>query len=251
MAAQKPHIIAGIPLYKSILTKAACQQALFGCCIVLVLTAIAFLIAKGSLEQRVLAQLSSIVAAKEDLIEQSFQSDRERAALLASRSEMRTILVGAAGSPTLEKVLRQLHEEDVPAVGMTIWDRAEHPRATAGVQVDLPSVLTDRSVLEPLFGERGWHGHRVAVPITSSAGERIGTLAIHYDDTTLITSVLAVPSLGESIREPQRTVRFWISHSTGSPWRRGFTEGRRLSWSGCFCGLPHTSDVQLGACGQG
>ncbi len=85
------------PARTSILTRAVRQYALFALCIVLTLSIISFLIARGALERRVLSQLSSVVAAKEDLIERSFQGNREHVVLLSSRAEVREVLMGRSG----------------------------------------------------------------------------------------------------------------------------------------------------------
>ncbi|PIR49019.1 hypothetical protein COU80_01235 [Candidatus Peregrinibacteria bacterium CG10_big_fil_rev_8_21_14_0_10_55_24] len=198
MPAQLHHPTPQVSVRRSILTKAVWQQVIFATCIVCTLSVIAFLIARAALEQRVLAQLSSIVAAKEDLIEQVFRDDRERTALLASRSEMQQVLLGISSQATLQHVLVQLHEENIPAEGIAVWNRAGVLAASVGDPGEVPTVFVPRSTVIPQFTLRGWNGYLVLSPIRSSAGEWVGTIGVRYDESPLLAALRSVSSLGET-----------------------------------------------------
>jgi len=185
-------------LRRSYQTRATLQHALFALCIVIVLSVIAFIIARGFLEQRVLAQISSIVAAKEDFMERSLQSDRERTALMGSLSEFQSIFLGQSGSPALEKLLENMRQENIPVRSITVWDNSGTQRATTKIAVTPPDSISTKTSLHPVIVDAGWEAYEVYAPIRSSAGVQMGMLGVSYDSRPLVETLLTAPTLGDT-----------------------------------------------------
>ncbi|KKW40449.1 MAG: hypothetical protein UY90_C0081G0008 [Candidatus Peregrinibacteria bacterium GW2011_GWA2_54_9] len=97
--------------HKSFLWRVALYMLLLAALTVGTLSFSSFFIARSYVERATLAQLSSLVAAKEDSIEERLRQDREYAVLLASRREILQ-MVNTGKSEELAPLFAQLlHEE--------------------------------------------------------------------------------------------------------------------------------------------
>jgi len=182
----------------SILTRAVRQYALFAVCIVLTLSVISFVIARGFLEQRVLAQLSSIVAAKEDLVEQGLQNDRGRVSLLATRSEMRGIIQGKVGSIQLEKLLTHVREEHIPIMGMALFNISGKEVAKTNLAPRTLPPIAEKTVIQSVINEYGWQEHEIFSPVRAEDDTHIGMLGVRYDSTPLRDILLSISAIGKT-----------------------------------------------------
>jgi PAS domain S-box-containing protein len=169
---------------------------LFALCIVLTLSFIAFVVARNALEKRTLAQLSAVVAAKEDMLEQSLQRNREQSVILASREE----IIAAARHESLmapQRLLDEMRQEHMPILGVTVFDAQGAVLSWAGTPVNDPVLTDTTTVLRPNIGITGWEAYDVFSPIRSH-GVRIGILGMRYDAVPILESILTVSSLGKS-----------------------------------------------------
>lgn len=182
----------------SILTRAIRQYVLFATFIVLTLSVISFIIARGFLEQRVLAQLSSIVAAKEDLVEQALQNDRARVALLATREELREVIAGERGNEIMDDLLNHMRAERIPVLGMAAFTLDGEKVAETKLPVYTVPPLTKGTYLHAIVNDFGWQEHEVFSPIKSPDGESVGILGVRYNSKPLLDVLLSVASIGET-----------------------------------------------------
>ncbi|MDD5026775.1 MAG: ATP-binding protein [Candidatus Peribacteraceae bacterium] len=174
------------------------QDTLFATGIVIVLTLLSFVMARSALQQRVLAQLSGILFARETLLEQALQSAREEAALLGSRSELVRIAQGGELQGTLEAMLINMRDEHMPAQAIAVFDRTGTLRGSVGTSMEAPFDATQATILQPITGDEGWKAYRVFAPIRSDDGKNVGAVGIEFDVVSLLQPLLSATSLGET-----------------------------------------------------
>ncbi|MBU0766927.1 PAS domain-containing protein [Patescibacteria group bacterium] len=182
----------------SILARAVRQYVLFATFIVLTLSIISFIIARGFLEQRVLAQLSSIVAAKEDLVEQALQNDRVRVALLATREELREVIAGKRDDEIMDDLLAHMRLEHIPVLGMAVFTLDGEKIAETKLPLNTLPSLSQGTTLNTIVNEFGWQEHEIFSPIKSLGGESLGILGVRYDSHPLLDTLISVASIGET-----------------------------------------------------
>jgi len=182
----------------SIRTRAIRQYVLFAAFIVLTLSVISFVIARGFLEQRVLAQLSSIVAAKEDLVEQALQNDRVRVALLATREELREVIAGNRDNEIMDDLLTHMRSERIPVLGMAAFSLDGEKVAETKLTVNTVPPLTKGTFLHAVVNDLGWQEHEIFSPIKSPDGESVGILGVRYNSQPLLDVLLSISSIGET-----------------------------------------------------
>ncbi|MCF7844467.1 MAG: PAS domain S-box protein [Kiritimatiellales bacterium] len=182
----------------SIRTRAIRQYVLFATFIVLTLSVISFIIARGFLEQRVLAQLSSIVAAKEDLVEQALQNDRARVALLATREELQEVIVGKRDSDIMDELLSHMRSEHIPVLGMAVFSLEGEKIAETKLSLNTLPSISNGTTLNAIVNDFGWQEHEIFSPIKSPDGVSFGILGVRYNSRPLLETLLSVASIGES-----------------------------------------------------
>jgi len=178
---------------RSLYKQAASQLLVLTAATAVALTVCAFLVAGSLLQNRVFAQLSSLIVAKSERIENRLQTDRERTALLGTRSEVRS-----ANSSEVQEIFADLQRENVPIVGISI---ALHSGAkyVHGESVEDIAITPNFTTIVPLITEKGWIGHTVYAPIIDPATDKVlGTVAARYSVKSLLDSVLDVSSLGQT-----------------------------------------------------
>ncbi|MDA1209221.1 MAG: ATP-binding protein [bacterium] len=165
---------------------------------IFVLSSISYVIARSQLSKRSLAQLSSLVASKEEVIENRLNTDRERAALMASREEVRSALLRSQNAQgVIDTLFIQLLRQGVPVTGLTLFDSSGQTLASVGVPVS-PEKTTAATSLMPIVGTRGWEGHIVYTEVRDNNGKVFGVLALRYEIGDMLESILAVPTLGDT-----------------------------------------------------
>ena len=157
----------------------------------------AFLIARGSLTQRVFGQLSAVAYEKKELIEQRIRSDRERTALLATQDDIRSI-VRREGGASLAQILTVLQEQGVPALGISVFSDQGATLARAGTVTEPPASGLHATELVPLFTEEGWEGYAVYAPIFTGGKTPAGSVVIRYSMREFLEQILAASSIGET-----------------------------------------------------
>lgn len=165
---------------------------------VLTLSVMAFLIAKSHMEQVVFAQITALVATKEDVIETRLQQDRERATLLAAWEEVQHIARTGEGTEAMNTIFVQLLEEGVPVSGITVFNNEKKPVMSIGTQIVTVPTMSAPSRLMPMAVESGWSGHIAYALIRNSAGVQQGILAVQYDIGALLQNVLSASTVGET-----------------------------------------------------
>ena len=182
---------------RSLLWRVAAYMLLLSVFTVGTLSVVSFLIARSYAEQNVLVQLSSLVASKEDLIEERLQSDREHAALLSSRQEV--VQMAIKGRPNgLSTIFVQLMDEGVPVVGMTLFSADKRVIGSAGVPTGGVPEMLARTELIPLVEESGWEGHAIIAQVRDSGDVLRGYVVMRYEVKDLLESILSVDILGDS-----------------------------------------------------
>jgi len=171
---------------------------LFAACIVVTLSVVSFVVAKGFLEQRVLAQLSSIVSAKEDLVEHVLTNDRARNALLATREEVRSILKNKRSEGDINEMYGRMREEHLPVLGMVVYNLSGEKVASAGLSIASDPPAVERTTLHSIVDEFGWQEHVLFSPVYDEDGKHIGIVGVRYDSRPLLDTLLSVASVGKT-----------------------------------------------------
>jgi len=174
------------------------QDTLFAVSIVVILTLLSFVMARSALEQRVLAQLSGILSARETLLERTLQSAREEAVLLGSRSDLVRIAQGEKAQGILEAILANMRDEHMPAQAIAVFDSAGTLRGSVGTAMVAPSGSLQTTILQPVTGNEGWKAYRIFAPVRSDNGRRVGVIGIEFDVVSLLQPLLSAASLGET-----------------------------------------------------
>lgn len=182
------------PRMKTTITKRIVAQSIVLTTLTaLILSVSAFLTTRYLLEQRIFAQLSSLVGAKEELIARRIDADRERTALLSARDEIAAVTYGSRGSADLQVILEGMQQEGVAALGVSVFSSTGKAVAQSGIAIDAIRKPITATTLVPSTGTEGWDGYTVYSPIGSN-----GTLAIRYSLREFLESILSVPALGKS-----------------------------------------------------
>ncbi|KKU20061.1 MAG: Sensor histidine kinase VicK [Candidatus Saccharibacteria bacterium GW2011_GWA2_46_10] len=183
----------------SIRTRAMRQNVLFAAFIVFSLSISSFYIARGFLEQRVLSQLSSIVAAKEDLAEQVLNNDRVRTVLIATRSDIRNIANGGAGGKIISDIFDRMREEHVPVIGISLFSKSGNLIDSSGLKMKTqPPSAQSNTLLYAVIDDYGWQEYEVFSPVYSDKGNYIGSVGLRYDSRPLLDILLSVSSVGKT-----------------------------------------------------
>jgi hypothetical protein len=165
---------------------------------VAVLSLLSCIVAHSLVSNRVLGQLSSTVASRENLLSRSLQYDRERTALLTTGQELRVRIL-TSGPRVLPDLWSKLLQEDVPARGMTLFDMRGAIRDAVGMAIPAPAAPVPSTRLQPVMNKLGrWDATVVYAPVRDKQNRNIGTLAIRYDPSSLLAQLGANPSLGSS-----------------------------------------------------
>ncbi|MBU1911641.1 PAS domain S-box protein [Patescibacteria group bacterium] len=181
----------------SIRKRAVRLYVLFAACIVLVLTLSSFFMARGFLEQRVLSQLSSIVAAKEDLVEHVLRNDRARVALLATRTEVKEVIQGNNTRTILNELIERMREEHVPVLGVAVFDLSGQEVSGAGLSARSKPPEQESTILYAITDDFGWQEYEIFSPVYLE-GKHIGVIGVRYDARPLLDTLLSVASVGET-----------------------------------------------------
>lgn len=186
------------PFWRSILAKAVRQSLLLTAFTVLVLTVCAFLIARGMLEQRVLAQLSSVATASEDTIEEALRASREQHVLLTTHSTIEKVLVGGESQAVFEEFFVALRRDYPEILGLRMYTESHELLVSVGAPVTPPRA-SRATTLIPLHGRRGWESYDISTPIRSPSGILRGFLSSRFA-VSPISRILLRPlsSLGET-----------------------------------------------------
>lgn len=158
-----------------------------------ILSLSAYVTTRYLIQQRVFAQLSSLVGAKEELIARRIDADRERTAVLSAREDILGVMRGTRGSADLKSLLEDMQEEGVSALGISVFTAAGRPVAQTGIGTDVPPPSLFATTLLPIDGREGWEGYTIYSPINQD-----GVLAIRYSLREFLQSIFNVPALGKS-----------------------------------------------------
>jgi len=183
--------------HKSFLWRVALYMLLLAALTVGTLSCSSFFIARSYVERATLAQLSALVAAKEDSIEERLRQDREYAVLLASRREILQ-MVNTGKSEELAPLFAQLLHEEMPVVGMTLFSADGDAIGSVGISTSRVPPMAARTKLVPLIEESGWAGHSIFVQVRDNADVLQGFLVVRYEVEELLTDVLSVETLGDT-----------------------------------------------------
>ena len=183
---------------KSIRSRAVHQYVLFAAGIVLTLSIVSFIVARGFLEQRVLAQLSSIVSAKEDLVEQVLTNDRARNALLATRDEVQGIILNIDNDVSISEMYNRMREEHLPILGMTAYNLSGEVVERAGLSLVTVPPAVERTVLNSVVDEYGWQKHEIFSPVYDNDKNHIGIVGVSYDSRPLLNILISIASVGRT-----------------------------------------------------
>lgn len=165
---------------------------------VAVLSLLSCIVAHSLIGNRVLGQLSSTVASRENLLSRSLQFDRERTALLTAGQELRVRIL-TSGPQVLPDLRSKLLQEGVPVRGMTLFDAKGAVRETVGVASPALVAPVPSTRLLPVMNKLGrWDATVVYATVRDRENRNIGTLAVRYDPSSLLTQLAANPSLGSS-----------------------------------------------------
>ncbi|HLD32668.1 MAG TPA: ATP-binding protein [Candidatus Peribacteraceae bacterium] len=183
--------------HRSFLWRVAAYMLLLAALTVGTLSFSSFFIARSYVERATLAQLSSLVAAKEDSIEERLRQDREYAVLVTSRREVLR-MVDTGESEELAPLFAQLLHEEIPVVGMTLFSADGTAIGSVGISTSRVPPMAARTKLVPLTEESGWAGYNVFVQVRDDADALRGFLALRYEVSGLLVTLLSVDTLGDT-----------------------------------------------------
>lgn len=168
---------------------------------IITLSILSFAIARAQLSQRIFAQLASLATARKDALETSISTERVRTALLARRPELQdTLTIVSKNAPqALMSIVADMRSQDIPIMGMTVFDLEGHDITHAGSGSAAPLMMLTSTVYLPHFSTEGtWNWSDVYSPLAARDGKLSGTLAVRYDARSIIRMLSLPLSLGTS-----------------------------------------------------
>jgi len=176
----------------SIQERAAVQSVVIILCTIATLAACTYLIANVFFENRILAQLSTLVTAKKDYIENIVQGHRESTALLASP------IHNINDANQSRSIYKTLQPQDSSVEGVAVMDVHGYTRSISGTINKRFIVQSEKTVTKPIVTLAGWEGFVVSTPVRDWAGNRIGVLAVQHSAKEVMPVINDASSLGET-----------------------------------------------------
>lgn len=167
---------------------------------VMVLSLLSTIVGHSLIRNRVLDQLSSTIASRENLLSQSLGFDRERTGLLAAQIGRRTdVATLRPGTAVIGDLWQQLLNERIPVKGMAYFDASGRAVDRMGADIPSPSAFPSATSMSPVLNRRGkWEGTDVYAPVHREDGTLAGVLAVRYDPAELLTVLAANEALGQT-----------------------------------------------------
>lgn len=167
--------------------------------IIVVLTTLSFVISRVMLERSVRSQIATLATIAENSLENTLQSHRERASLLANHSDIRAVINRSALPFTLDRLLALIQRDQAALVGMEVYNPEGVIISSAGDSIGLPAKALRVPFHRPIITDEGWTYYDVFTPIWAEGGEKRGYLALRYRIQAALAPLLsAVPALGET-----------------------------------------------------
>lgn len=167
--------------------------------VIVVLTTLSFVISRVMLERAVRTQIATLATIAENSLENTLQSHRERASLLADNGEIRAVIAGSADALALERMLAIIQRDQPSLVAMEMFDARGETLAAAGDAIGLPREARRMPFHRPVITEAGWTYYDAFTPVWGEGGERLGYLALRYHIQPALEPLLgAVPALGDT-----------------------------------------------------
>jgi PAS domain S-box-containing protein len=183
----------------SILWRMIWQALVLTAFIIVVLTTLSFIISRMMLESSVRGQLSSVAAIAENALEDTLRTNRERASLLTNNADIRSIVARTNEPAVLSRLLAVLQRDQASLLGIEVYGTQGTLLSSAGETIGLPEQALRVPFHRPVVTDKGWVYYDVFTPIWRDGGDRIGYLALRYDASAALASLVAVtPSLGET-----------------------------------------------------
>jgi PAS domain S-box-containing protein len=187
--------------------------------IIVLFSTVSFVVARTLLQQTILTQMSALVSASEDGLNQSLSVARQRAPLLASHVDIKRVFARQASSRDVERVLALLQRDEPALLGVEVYGPTAQLLARAGQSVGLPSdalrIPYHRTVLE----KNMWQWYDVFTPVWDDHAEKIGYIALRYDAVSFLSPLLRLGSaLGDTaqldfaLKEQDRIILLSPSH---------------------------------------
>ncbi len=181
---------------KSLRFRIVRESMLVAALAIAVISLLSILVARTLLADRMLEQISAMASARKDILESNLQYDRERSAFLADRPEVRA-LMQTAGQSDAARILEQQRANGIPLLGISVFDTHQHLLTSVGLTSAVPSVV-GATTLVPFVDDIGtWRGYDVYASIHDNAHNDIGTLALRYDATPLLTHVFGTMGIDD------------------------------------------------------
>ncbi len=166
---------------------------------ILALGITAFLIAHSLLSSRILTQVASMAAVREDVLEEAVRGERERTSLVAARAEIQALTTAEDPSAGIAALHAELRRQRLPVLGVTLLGRDRKVRAGMGQISPSPVGDVPTSTLSPLIDRKaGWIANDVYVPLSGKDGLRSGYLAVRYDAAPIVDSLFSASSLDDA-----------------------------------------------------
>ncbi len=185
---------------KSIRRKILWQSLLLSGFTVMVLSLLSVIVGRSLIQNRVLDQLSSTLTSRENQLSQAILFDRERTGLLAVQLEQRRDLTTLhPGSAAVGDLWKRLHDENIPALGITYFNAQGNVIDHMGTDAPLPSSPPQGTTLVPELNRRGmWEATDIFTPVHTADEKVAGILAVRYDPTALLDALADNGSLGKT-----------------------------------------------------
>ncbi|HVW66504.1 MAG TPA: ATP-binding protein [Candidatus Peribacteraceae bacterium] len=179
----------------SILHRITMQAVIMATFIIVILSTVSFVIARTMLEHAVLTQLSSVASATQNSVEQSLQSADERAALLASSSDIQNLLTrDAADAAAAQRLFGVQQREQRALAGIAIYDAQGRLLSQAG---DVSGIIPDAHAIpfhRPVIEQDAWKWYDVFTPVWNDHAQKIGYVTLRYDAVSFLEPILALDS---------------------------------------------------------
>lgn len=187
------------PQSTSVLHRILVHAVLLSAFIVTALTLLAVLMGGALVHNRILAQLTSSVAIREDQLSQALQFDRERTSILAAKPEVRSLL--SSQGESLVGLWESLRFQDPTTLGMAVFNARREKVTNLGQALPLPEDVKTESAIVPTFDRDGhWEAIDVFAPVRDARGRSLGLFAIRYELSQFLSTLSINPALGATVQ---------------------------------------------------
>ncbi len=185
--------------HTSLLLRIITQAVILTTFIIVLLSTVSFVITQSLLQDSILGELSSLVGASEESLEQTLLQAQERAVLLAGNSIPRRVVSQRAEPGDLDALLHALQKDEPALEGLEVYDASWQLIDHAGITVGKPQRRELKVSHRTIINQQSWQWFDVFAPISTAQEQNAGMIALRYDATVFVAPLLRLsPALGST-----------------------------------------------------